>query len=230
MTHPSHEELESLIAPYVLGAVPPDEEPIVRSHLTTCDQCRAEAESYSVVTSRLALIVEPSPLPAGFADRVVDQINEDRPEQAVRSRPARFLAVLGIAVLSLVTATLAFFLVASRNELNDERRLVAALLRSDEGLRLAGDDAVGAMVPTDGGAVFVAEGLDEAPEGKTYQLWLLDEDEGPVSAGTFEVDDGRAVVETDMSLESFSGAAVTIEDDGGSSAPTTDPVLRPAPA
>jgi anti-sigma-K factor RskA len=230
MTQLSHEELKSLVAPYVLGAVPPDEETIVRSHLLTCDECRSEAESYAVVTSRLSLAAEPTTLPKGFADRVVRQIHVEHPKHAAPRRPARVLATLGLAALLLVTATLAFFLVTSRQDLDEERSLVSSLLRSDEGLRLAGDDAVAALLPAKGGSVFVVEGLDEAPENKTYQLWLLEEGRDPVSAGTFEVHEGRAVVKTNKSLEGFSGAAVTVEPEGGSPGPTTEPVLAPAQA
>lgn len=230
MTHLSHEELKSLIAPYVLGAVPSDEQSIIRSHLMSCDECTTEAESYSVVTARLALAVEPSPLPKSFAEQVVRQIHDDRPKHAAPRRPARALAAMGLAALLLGTGALAFFLVASRSELREEQQLVSSLLRSDRGLRLAGEEAVAAVLPSDGGSVFVAEGLEEIPENKTYQLWLIEEGADPVSAGTFEVDDGRVVLETNRSLEGFTQAAVTVEPEGGSPAPTTDPVLNPATA
>jgi anti-sigma-K factor RskA len=128
------------------------------------------------------------------------------------------------------TATLAFFLATTRSDLNEERRIVATLLRSDDALRLVGEDAVAAVVPSDGGSIFVGEGLDEVPDDKTYQLWLLDEDGRPISAGTFDVDDGRAVLETEQSLQGFSGAAVTVEPEGGSEGPTSDPVLAPESA
>jgi anti-sigma-K factor RskA len=226
----NHEELKSLIAPYVLGAVPSDEEPMVRTHLVSCDECRAEAESYGEVTRRLALAVEPSALPKGFADRVIGEIHRDRPKHAAPSRSTRLLPVLGFAILALVTATLAFFLVTARNDVSEERQLVAALLEDEGGMRLSGEDAVAAMVPTDDGAVFVVEGLPDAPADKTYQLWLLDENQDPVSVGTFDADDGRAVLTTDRSIEGFSGAAVTVEPAGGSPAPTSDPVLAPSTA
>jgi anti-sigma-K factor RskA len=93
-------------------------------------------------------------------------------------------------------------------------------------LKVQGDGAVGAVVPADEGSVFVVEGLEDIPEDETYQLWLF-EGETPVSAGTFEVEDGRAVLETGRSLEGFSGAAVTVEPEGGSRGPTSDPVLGP---
>ena len=73
--------------------------------------------------------------------------------------------------------------------------------------------------------MFVAEGLADPPYGHAYQLWLLEGTE-PVSAGTFDVDDGWVVIEMDRSVEGLDGAAVTVAPDGGSPEPTTDPVVQ----
>ena len=67
----SHEAAKDLIAPYILGAVSPEEERAIRDHIMSCDECMQEAESLSVVSSALPLLAEPTELPAGFVDRVV---------------------------------------------------------------------------------------------------------------------------------------------------------------
>jgi anti-sigma-K factor RskA len=221
----SHEQLKSLVAPYVLGAVPADEEPVIRAHLLTCDECTAEADDYSVVTARLALAAEPVTLPAGFADRVVKEAKRGRAKHSAPARRGRIFAALGAAAVVALTAVLAFGLIVSRDDLAVERRIVSGLLRTEEGLRLASEDTVGAVLPTDGGSLFVVEGLEDIPEDRTYQLWFLEGDNPPVSAGTFEVEDGRAILKSDESVKEFSGAAVTVEPEGGSPGPTTDPVL-----
>jgi anti-sigma-K factor RskA len=227
MSQRSHDEIRSLIAPYLVRAVSPDEERTVRAHLASCDECSAEAGTVSRATDALALSVEPVPLPDGFTERVLSRIAEDAPE----GRPARRLGwtVPALAAVSLVLAVaagiLGYLFVDAQSDLDLQRRVSAALLRED-GLKLQGDGAVGAVVPADEGSVFVVEGLEDIPEDETYQLWLF-EGETPVSAGTFEVEDGRAVLETGRSLEGFSGAAVTVEPEGGSPGPTSDPVLGP---
>ena len=227
MSQRSHDEIKSLIAPYLLGAVSPDEERTVRAHLASCDECSAEANTVSAGTDALALTVEPIPLPEGFTERVLSRIEQEAPE----ARPARKRrwTVPALAAVSLVLAiavgSLGYLFVDAQSDLDLERRVTAALLRED-GLKLEGDGAVGAVVPAADGSVFVVEGLEDIPEERTYQLWLF-EGETPVSAGTFEVEDGRAVLETGRSLEGFSGAAVTVEPEGGSPGPTTDPVLGP---
>jgi hypothetical protein len=55
-------------------------------------------------------------------------------------------------------------------------------------------------------------------------LWFIDEG-GPESGGTFEVDDGLATLETDRSLEGVETVAVTLEPEGGSDQPTTEPLM-----
>ena len=64
----------------------------------------------------------------------------------------------------------------------------------------------------------VVWGMQEAPSNHTYQLWFMD-DGRPVSAGVFDVSDGLAVVEVDLSVEGFDGAAITVEPSGGSAEP-----------
>ena len=73
----SHDELKSLIAPYVLGAVSPEETEYVRAHIVACDECMAEADSYSTVASSLALSVDEEPLPDGFIDGVMARVREE---------------------------------------------------------------------------------------------------------------------------------------------------------
>ena len=81
--------------------------------------------------------------------------------------------------------------------------------------------------------MFVAEGLDAAPEDHTYQLWLMEgscaDPAAPEceihSAGTFEPESGIALLRTSRPLKGRVRAAVTVEPDGGSEAPTSTPVI-----
>jgi anti-sigma factor RsiW len=225
MQERSHEEIRSLVAAYVLGSVPEDEQAAIRAHLITCEECMTEADSYTAVTSALAEAVEPEVLGPGFEDRVLAQATGERvAREPVRTRRRLNLGWVVALASIMVASALAAAYVNVRNDLAEQQRLIAAaLLRVDEGMRLQGEGR-GAMVPTDGGTVFVATGLAAPPEDRTYQLWLLG-DADPVSAGTFEVEDGRVLIEIDRPVTGFDGAAVTIEPGGGSDAPTTDPVI-----
>ena len=71
-------------------------------------------------------------------------------------------------------------------------------------------------------AVLVAENMPPAPEGKTYQIWVIKGDT-PQPSGLFEPrgDSIAAVVENPV--EGADAVAVTVEPEGGSKKPTTDP-------
>jgi len=83
------------------------------------------------------------------------------------------------------------------------------------------------MVPTENGALFAAVGLPEPPAGRTYQLWAF-QDETPTSLATFGVEEGEAVVRIEDPAEGVDALAVTVEPEGGSERPSTDPVMRSA--
>ncbi|MGR0159468.1 anti-sigma factor domain-containing protein [Paenarthrobacter nitroguajacolicus] len=73
--------------------------------------------------------------------------------------------------------------------------------------------------------VVLMDGVAPAPEGKVYQLWTLPKDgSAPVPQGTMDAEtlSKPAVVK---GLASASSVAITVEPTGGSTAPTTDPVL-----
>jgi anti-sigma-K factor RskA len=67
-------------------------------------------------------------------------------------------------------------------------------------------------------------GLQEAPGSHIYQLWFMKDGE-PVSVGTFETTDSIVVMELTESFDGYQDAAVTIEPNGGSRQPTSDPVI-----
>jgi anti-sigma factor RsiW len=237
----NHDELKALIAPYVLGAVSPEEERQVRSHIMSCEDCLQEAEGYSGAAAALALAVDEAPLPAGFEDAVLAQVEEITPGRA--GSPATLpwwarwrtplLAGAAAALVACVVFAGAFF--AARGQLRQYEDAIPPLVHG-EGIRLAGPGgAVARMVPTADGATLFATGLDEAPDRHTYQLWLMEcvdpadiETCDPESAGTFDVSGGIAVLETGTTLEGYDRAAVTVEPEGGSDAPTTLPVIDSA--
>ena len=75
--NPTHEEMRELVAAYVLGAVPAEEGPFILAHISTCDECMAEADSYGDVATSLTLAVDSVPLPKGFADKVIAEATAD---------------------------------------------------------------------------------------------------------------------------------------------------------
>lgn len=226
-----HDRIQSLIAAYAMGAVPEDEVPAIRSHILSCEACFAEAESYTEALAVLAVSVDPVDLPRGFAGRVLQAARGDattpapRPKAASRGRLWRVLVpgVAVLAVISLLGTTAA--LVRSIDRQRQYEAVVASLVSDPEALSLEGPGGAEAVLASsDDGLVLVAVDLGEAPRGRDYQLWLM-KDGLPTPGVTFDVDDSVAVVESIGDLASYDGAAITVEPDGGSSQPTTEPVL-----
>ncbi len=76
-----------------------------------------------------------------------------------------------------------------------------------------------------GRAVLVAENLPSAPEDQVYEAWLM-RGEDPEPAGLFEPrEEGTTAMPLEGSLEGVDAVAVTIEPSGGSSSPTSDPLI-----
>ena len=245
----SHEELKSLIAPYVLGAVSPEEIEEVRTHIISCEECMAEADRYASVVPPLGLSVRAETVPETLIDNVMREVGSgaaggspvSQPGDGARGsnvtrldshRPVYNIVAAAAAVV--IVAILAGALITTTNELNDtkaelsfQRERVEQLAETQGAMRLGGPsgEAVGAMLPTDDGGVFVVHGLDDAPSDHTYQVWLLD-DGRMISAGTFDPASGLGGLRTDRPLDEVEGVAVTVEPTGGSRAPTGPQVLK----
>ena len=235
-----HEELKALVAAHAVGAVPANETDMIETHILGCDECAAELESIQAAVDDLAFTVEPVPLPPGFAERVMAEVAAERSPAVFGSRsnrrfPFSLGPALAAAALLLATAVLAAFFLDARSDLASSKRISSALWQAKADFVMMGEGRVLSKVlaAADGGMVFVSRGLDAVDEGRDYQLWLMHgscadvaaPDCKKISAGTFEVTDGVAIVRSEMSLEGVTRAAVTVEREGGSPQPTTNPVL-----
>ena len=69
-------------------------------------------------------------------------------------------------------------------------------------------------------------GLPPAPDGKTYQLWYVGPDQVARSAGLLDADaDGHGSLLLQGDANAAAAVGMTVEPDGGSAQPTTDPVV-----
>lgn len=98
-----------------------------------------------------------------------------------------------------------------------------------ESVRLAGMGASHSAVgrtyvdAADRKAVFYAFGLPALGPDKTYQLWYIDDQDNPTSAGVFNVDargKGSVVIDGALPVEHVQAWAVTVEPRGGRQQPT----------
>jgi anti-sigma-K factor RskA len=74
-------------------------------------------------------------------------------------------------------------------------------------------------------SALLIEDLPPLPAGKDYQLWYMNE-EGAFSAGTFDsTGDGTVWRVLEGKMKAGDEVGVTVEPDGGSPGPTTDPLV-----
>ncbi len=140
--------------------------------------------------------------------------------------PAAVLAALAVLGASLLAVPL--FDDATEADLASSRMVELLAAPDADTLSVDGPDgAVARLVlsASRGEAVLLVDGMAPAPQDHTYELWLLDE-EAATSAGLFDVDaDGRSLQLIDGDLAGAGAVGVTVEPEGGSPQPTTEPLM-----
>lgn len=243
----AHEDMLALARAWALGALDDAERLSLEAHLAQgCAECEATLRDARAVADALVLGVDPvapsERARAGLLARAREAARAPAPRRALgRGAWLGLAAGLALAVgVGLYAGSLADTLEAERAARQEAvRRLGALQERVDTvtgpGTRtvaLAGQgpaasaSAQAYVVPGDGRLVLYVYDLPPPPAGRTYQLWVII-DSTPVDAGTFGVDAaGRASHEVRLSSDlGGAGVAVTVEPEGGVSAPTGDVVL-----
>lgn len=220
------EEVEDLIGAYVLGALPAESLSDIGEHLATCVNHPEVAELQTVATSLALAVPEAEPSPA-LKRQLMSAVRAEGPAP-VRPKPS---AKPLVWLLRLMQTRLAPYALAAGLAV----ALVALLLTNN-------GDGGGTIVKefTDGGqargqliyipdsdlAVLQADGLEDLPPDKTYQVWALRGDE-PASIGFLGVASrGEVITTLGVDLSGADAVAVTVEPRGGSLQPTTVPVLQ----
>ncbi|MET0854929.1 MAG: anti-sigma factor [Microterricola sp.] len=174
--------------------------------------------------------------PAASSARADSTVVEE-PGPAERRAAARWRRPVGV-LLAVAAASALFFGGLAIGTLSDstppsnpsQAEELAAIAAAPDSQRAVAEVAGGGTATLVwsgelGRSALLADGLAPLPADQTYQLWYIGE-EGPVSAGTFEVS-GKGttwhVLEGEMSAGDTVG--VTVEPSGGSDAPTSDPIV-----
>ncbi|QCU79043.1 anti-sigma factor [Citricoccus sp. SGAir0253] len=150
-----------------------------------------------------------------------------------RRRPGRRRAWAAVAATAAAAAAAAALLLAHPWQPaglteRDQAVAIEQVLEQDGARRgtapVAGGGTVEVARAPSGETVLAARDLPAPQGGRVYQLWTLRGQGDPESAGLLELEDGRALVRLDGVPET-AALAVTVEPAGGSTAPTTDPVV-----
>jgi anti-sigma-K factor RskA len=78
------------------------------------------------------------------------------------------------------------------------------------------------------GVLLIASNLPPAPSGKIYEMWVIPRDGKPVPAGLFQSESGGTAMHLErgpVNPELIEAIAVTLEDEGGSNQPTSQPLI-----
>ena len=218
--------IHDLTPAYALDALETDEVARYEAHLETCDRCRAELEGMWSVAGALAHGAA-GPLPAPhLRERILEQARSERSNVVPLRRRFAVPAATSLAAVAAVAA-IAVGLWASSlaRDLSDARREAAAnaeavAVLSDPSARqvpLSGADGR-VVVASSGRAALVLSGIEPAPPGKTYEIWVV-ADGTPRPAGLFQSARTRSVIPITRPVPSRAVVAVTLEDEGGVEVP-----------
>ncbi len=113
---------------------------------------------------------------------------------------------------------------ASINAQPDVQRSTVPLTANDDG----GESSTATLVWSEniGQSVLLVNGLEQLPDDKVYELWYIDGEGSPISAGLFTIpDSGHTYSVLDGEMTAGATVGVTVEPAGGSKQPTTQPVI-----
>jgi anti-sigma-K factor RskA len=197
-------------APYLLGALDPDEALAFARHLDQCAVCRDEVASLAPVLDALPASAPPRPVPAAFRRRVLRAVRSE-PKRQARHRPlpgrtgwlAAGLAVAGAALVVAVG-------IPHARTRTIEASVGQADLRVDAG----------------GHGELIVNHLGALPGDRVYELWLESGSRRVPSALFAVTARGRADLGIPGDLDGVSRLLVTVEPRGGSPAPTTPAVIQ----
>ncbi len=223
-----YERFEELKDAYALGALPDDEQRDMEEYLSDNPGLRAEVEELTSISKLLAFSpteYDPPPTLRGNIMSVVES-EADRREQATDSQSTvqRLRTSLGLQKFALGAAAAALVALLSWNILlqtRDDDLRTYQLQNSDASTEVEAE----VVEINEGQFVLAAENMSQIPEDKTLQIWVI-ENGKPKPAGTFRPEDGVAAAPIMAPVQGADVVAVTVEPDGGSAQPTTDPVMQ----
>lgn len=247
---PREPDLTELIGPYVLGACTPTEAAEMRARMVVDPELRREVESYAAVREALLDAPQPDTAPGPeMRAQVMDVVRQEaalfvaagwaapaaepttpgwrRRLAGVRERLGRrgALAVVATVVVAIVIAGASVVGFGSGDGPSEgDGTVVAGRVLG----AAAPQGRAEIVVDGDAGELRVS-GFPAAGEGREYQVWVRSGQDDPrPTTIRFDVDrngDGRAAIPA-QAMVGTDEVLLTSEPDGGSPAPTRDPVLQ----
>ncbi|MFN8224692.1 MAG: anti-sigma factor [Gaiellales bacterium] len=231
-------ESHELIAAYALDALGDDDRRRVEELLEVSAEAREELRSFVEVGAALATATTAGAAPSpDLRDRILAAARAEAqvvvPFERPAARRARLVPILSAttAIAATVALGLGLWATSLNGELGDTRsalaheRNVGTVLADPTARTVSLQQTSGKLVVDGAGAaVLVVDGIELAPAGKTYEVWVIDGDVAN-PAGLFRGGSGRAVVPLEHPVSTGSVVAVTVEDAAGAPKPTSAPIV-----
>ena len=198
-------ELHDLTAAYALDALDAEEAEAYERHLAQCEQCRAELAALSESAAALAYAAPAPAPPPRLRESILSTAAAERSN--VVPLPQRTWARRGLAVAAAAAACVAVGLGVAETQ-SGGRQLVSAVV----------------VVGADQSASLRVTGLAAAPQGKTYEAWIIPSGGSARPAGLF-TGGASSVVHLHGAVPPNAVVAVTLERSGGATVPTTTPII-----
>lgn len=248
--HDQHPALDmhALTGAYAVDALDDIERARFEAHLDHCADCRAEVAELTATAAMLGTD-DVAPPPA-LRDAVLAGIETVRPlppltstsgsgapvpmararrtsrtSAAARFGPRTLLVAASVVLLALVSG---LFITQPWDEETVAPTATERVLTADDAHRVQQefeDGSVATVVISreEGRAVILTEDMAIAPEGSVYELWLQSPKGDMIPAGLMP-DQADATVLLEGDATRATAVGITVEPDGGSPTPTTDPI------
>jgi anti-sigma-K factor RskA len=217
-------------AAYVLGALEDREAELFRHHMADCVVCRDEVATLQAVADALPLAAPPVGVPRDLKRSVMTAVRAEPRGAPARSRQRDWRssltrpawarpALAGGAVLA--AACLAFVGIEIAGSGSTSPRVVQASVAGPA------QSAAAFVRLQDGRGELVLARMPAAPSGRIYEVWLKRDGHAvrPTSALFNVTSAGTAAVDVPGNLRNVDQVLVTAEPLGGSSVPTSTPVI-----
>lgn len=197
-------DVHDLTAGYALDALDADERDTYEEHLAQCEECRVQLAELTETASALAFgTVAPAP-PLRLRESILAEAAAQR-TNVIPLRPRSRWTPRALTYVAAAAACVAVGFGLSTLRSNGPRVVSATV-----------------VVGANHTATMNVTGLANAPQGKTYEAWIIPAGGTPRPAGLMA---GSGSVSLRGTVPPHATVAVTVEPAGGDNAPTTAPIV-----
>ncbi|HEU4492577.1 MAG TPA: anti-sigma factor [Rubrobacteraceae bacterium] len=234
----NHELFDELKGAYVLGALPDEERRELEAYLAEYPERQAEVDELGTFACLLALSPREQNPPPELRRNIMSVVETEARPPARSGGPrfaglGEFFSLQNLALGAAAVLIIALFSwnMLLQGEVQELHGRVAKLQDTPQS-RMVALEGTGAaqqahaevMILEDHRAVLMAEDMPRVPEDSTYQIWVIEGDV-PKPGGLFEPRREQVAAVVEEPLQEGDVIAVTIEPDGGSPEPTTEPMM-----